>query len=98
VNLVGWEYFKNEFTKSLGILMCRKVSLVYSRNLKFMVALLLWDSLTEICYAFIGAVGKLQIFYTFFIPSIFKNIVISCRIFDYKLCHGGFLLSHKTVN
>jgi hypothetical protein len=34
------------------------------------------DSLTKICYAFIGTVGKLKLFYTFFTLTIFKNIVV----------------------
>jgi hypothetical protein len=41
-------------------------------------------SLTKICYAFIGTVGKLKIFDTFFTVSIFKNIVVFMSNFRLK--------------
>jgi hypothetical protein len=56
------------------------------------------DSLTKICYAFIGTVVKLKIFYTFFVPSIFKNIVVFMSFFLLKMFRGPFLLSPFSVN
>jgi hypothetical protein len=38
----------------------------------------------KICYAFIGTVVKLKIYYTFFVLSIFKNIVVFMSNFRLK--------------
>jgi hypothetical protein len=50
------------------------------------------------CYAFIGTVGKLQIFYTCFASSILKIASFSCLIIDYKWFRGHFSLIHFSVN